>query len=797
MSKTIKTISIVASLVIALVITTLLLLPKLLNTDTFKQQITQQVEQYTGQVLTITGDVKLALFPRLSLHTGAISLSQPTGITSKNTQANRPLLQIASAKIGVKLLPLLQNKFELSKIELNQPQVYFIAAKDGSTSLTELSNKKPSNNLPKTSSTTATNTTTTNSSSARDKTSALGVIAISGISIINGALIVEDQAQNAQYSLNQVNIEAGDILSHTLTPIKISALASINSNTEANTNKIENFAIDIQAQASHSADLSSTTLQQVSARITEIGQSQSARKLSATLNQLSFNQTTQLLDIRTLKLVGDDGKLSPELSIASLVLPTSVFYSNSSNRYVSPIIAFTVAEKNLGLKARGEISVKDWNTQASIQGQIVSEEFMPKNILDFFEIKYAATDKDVLKTSRFSSHFNGSTHGVALHNINFTLDDSHFTGDVSLVNFSDPHYMFDIDLDQINIDRYLPESSDSSSVSNPAKNAHENAAAGLAIMVPLPLFKNMFANGMFRIGNLQANGAKLADIVVDIKSNDKTVVIKPRANLYDGKTDGTITLSSKGDVSTLRIQNHLQDVNFGPLLKDVQVSDKIAGKGTATTDITFTENNGQQTNTGTIVVAVVDGAFKDFDIKKILDDAQDNIDSFRGKEIKQETANVSETSFAQMNATLFLNDNVITNNDLNIKAPAFRISGEGNVDLVSQALEYATSVTVVNTNEGQGGKNRSDLKGLIIPVRFYGDLSKPQYQIDFRALLNENVKRELAIKKDELRLKAAKKLGLIKKDDSVIGDGSEVNKKDFERQLKQKAIEKLFEKLFN
>jgi AsmA protein len=149
-----------------------------------------------------------------------------------------------------------------------------------------------------------------------------------------------------------------------------------------------------------------------------------------------------------------------------------------------------------------------------------------------------------------------------------------------------------------------------------------------------------------------------------------------------------------------------------------------------------------------------------------------------------------------MNATLFLNDNVITNNDLNIKAPAFRISGEGNVDLVSQALEYATSVTVVNTNEGQGGKNRSDLKGLIIPVRFYGDLSKPQYQIDFRALLNENVKRELAIKKDELRLKAAKKLGLIKKDDSVIGDGSEVNKKDFERQLKQKAIEKLFEKLF-
>ncbi len=129
MSKTIKMISTITGLVIALVITAILLLPKLLNTDTVKQQITQQVEQYTGQTLTITGDVKLALFPWLSLHTGAISLSQPNHITSENTQANKPLLQIASAKIGVKLLPLLQNKFELSRIELNQPQVYFITTK--------------------------------------------------------------------------------------------------------------------------------------------------------------------------------------------------------------------------------------------------------------------------------------------------------------------------------------------------------------------------------------------------------------------------------------------------------------------------------------------------------------------------------------------------------------------------------------------------------------------------------------------------------------------------------------------
>jgi AsmA protein len=790
MSKTIKMISTITGLVIALVITAILLLPKLLNTDTVKQQITQQVEQYTGQTLTITGDVKLSLFPWLSLHTGAISLSQPNHITSENTQANKPLLQIASAKIGVKLLPLLQNKFELSRIELNQPQVYFITTKNGSTSLTSITGKKPANNLPDTALTTT--ATTTKNLPASDTISALGAIAISGISIINGELIVEDRAENAQYTLDQINIEADDILSRTPAPIKISALASINTNSEDDANIIETFAIDIQAHVSHSADLLAATLQQVSASITETRQPQSARKLSVTLNQLSFNQKTQLLDIQTLNLTANNGELSPELSIASLVLPLK----NSYNDYTTPIIAFTFQEKTLNLKARGEVSVKDWNTQALIKGQLVSEKFIPKKILDFLEIKYAATDKDVLNISEFSSDFNGSAHGFALHNINFTLDDSNFSGDASLVNFNDPHYMFDIDLDQINIDRYLPKSNDYSSASSSAKNNQRNAAAGLAIIAPIPLFKNIFANGIFRIVDLQANGAKLANIVVDIKSNDKTVIIKPKADLYDGKMDGTITFNDKGDASVLRIENNLQNVNFGPLLQDIQVTEKIAGKGTATTDITFTEKNGQQTNAGTVVVTVLDGAIKDVDIKKILDDVQNNIDSFRGKEIKQETINMSETSFAQMNATLILIDNVITNNDLNIKAPAFRVSGKGDVNLISQTLNYATSVIVVNTNEGQGGKNRSDLKGLTIPVRFYGDLSNPQYQIDFRALLKENIKRELAIKKDQLRLKAEEKLGLIKKDESVTGDNNEASKKDLEQQLKDKIIEKLFEKLF-
>ncbi len=787
MSKTIKTISIVASLLIALVIAGILLLPKLINADTFKQQITQQVEQKTGQKLAINGDIKLSIFPWLSLKTGAIELSQPAGITAKGN-TNKPLLQVSSAQLGVKLLPLLQSKFELGKIVLNKPKLHFVTTKDGSTSLTGLQNASDSSSS--TISDTAQNTSPSQPSSSAGST--LGAIAISGISIIDGDFVFEDQSNNTLYQLSQLEIEAGNISSLKQTPVKMSGLVVANADTS--NDETESFNVALESQISYSDDLSSINLEQLKASI--VGDSQSPladiQKISTSVAELSFNQETQVLDIQNLSLDIDNGKLAPSLSIPSITVTLS--------EHKTSAIDFRLEEKNLELKTRGSIKLQDWDEGLIFKGRIVSEEFSPKKLLKFLEVDYTPTDETVLRNSKFSTDFTGSAHGLSLRNIDFIIDESLLIGDVSLMNFEDPHYMFDLDLNEINVDRYAPIDTNTTAAasSNPAPaSPNQNNTAqksdqsdtGLAIVAPLPLFKKIKANGMFRTTSLQANGAKLSQIVVDVKSKDKKVIIKPKAKLYDGQMDGVITFVDKGDSSTLHITQTLQGVNFGPLLQDTDVTDQINGKGTAKTDITFVEKNGKQTNNGTIAVSVLDGALKDIDIKKILDEAQDNFDSLRGKEVKTKPAKNPETRFAQMNATLNLNNNVITNNDLNIKAPAFRIGGKGAINLTPKTLDYATSVVVVNTNDGQGGKAREDLRGLSIPVRFYGDLTDPEYTIDFAALLKENSRRELDRKKEELRQKAAEKLGLTNKEDPEAP-------KDLETELKEQVIEKLFEKLF-
>lgn len=785
MSKTIKTISIVASLFIALAIAGIFLLPKLLNTDAFKQKITQQIEQQTDQKLVIDGDIQLSLFPWLSLKTGAIKLSQPAGITPKDNPS-KPLLQVTSAQLGVKLLPLLRNQFELGKIVLKQPTLHFVTAKDGSTSLTGLQTP------PKNSSATASSTVQNTSSAlpATDASSTLGAIAISGVSIIDGDITIEDQSNNTRYQLSQLEIETGNISSKEPTLVRMSGVVTTNTNT--NKEQSESFSVAVESQISYSDDLSLVNLQQLKASI--IGDSQSPlagiQKVSTSVAELSFNQQTQALAIQQLQLAIDNGTLTPSLSIPSITA--------TLNQYKTSSIDFRLEEKNLELATRGSIKLQDWNNDVVFKGNIVSESFSPKKLLQFLDIDYTPSDETALQRSKFSTDFTGSAHGLSLRNIDFSIDDSLLIGDVSLMNFEDPHYMFDLDLNEINVDRYIPQetntptstASTTATATKPSqKNTTQNADSSLAIVAPLPLFKKIQADGMFRTTNLQANGAKLSHIVVDVKSKDKEVIIKPKAKLYDGQMNGVITFTDQGDTSTLHIEQTLQGVNFGPLLQDTDITNQVAGKGTAKTDITFIEKNGRQTNNGTIALSVLDGTLKDIDVKQILDEAQDNFDSLRGKAVKKKPAKKPETHFAQMNATLNLNNNVITNNDLNIKAPAFRVAGKGAINLAPKTLDYATSVVVVNTNEGQGGKKREDLRGLSIPVRFYGDLTEPKYKIDFAALLKENSKRQLDRKKEELRQKAAEKLGLSKGD-------TKNSKKDLETELKEKIVEKLFEKLF-
>ncbi|EGG94910.1 AsmA protein [gamma proteobacterium IMCC1989] len=284
----------------------------------------------------------------------------------------------------------------------------------------------------------------------------------------------------------------------------------------------------------------------------------------------------------------------------------------------------------------------------------------------------------------------------------------------------------------------------------------------------------------------------MTNSIINIASTDSTVTITPTVDLYDGKLAGS-TVLQRGKSPTLLIKNTLTGVNLEPLLTDAEVSDQLSGIANINTNIVVSEKSGEPSSKGTIVLSVKNGALKGVDIKKVLDDAQATIDKIRGKNVNQDAeSNTDETRFAELSATLLINNDIITNNDLSMKAPAFRINGQGTVNTAAQTLDYLTSIVIVNTNSGQGGESLNDLKGFTIPVRFTGPLASPKYAIDTKALLKANAGKELDEKKAELKAKADIKKAELK----AKADEKKAKLKEKANEKLKESGKKLFDKLF-
>jgi AsmA protein len=69
------------------------------------------------------------------------------------------------------------------------------------------------------------------------------------------------------------------------------------------------------------------------------------------------------------------------------------------------------------------------------------------------------------------------------------------------------------------------------------------------------------------------------------------------------------------------------------------------------------------------------------------------------------------------------------------KAPLFRLSGAGDIDIGNSTLNYGAKASLVATSKGQGGRDLTNLAGVTVPVRVTGALEKPDITVDFAELI--------------------------------------------------------------
>ena len=307
---------------------------------------------------------------------------------------------------------------------------------------------------------------------------------------------------------------------------------------------------------------------------------------------------------------------------------------------------------------------------------------------------------------------------TASADIKTKFDESSIHAKFSASKFSPLHATFGLDIDRLNLDRYIAP-----------KPAGESKPDGKIDLAPL---KGPTVSGKVQIGALKANGASAGNIKAEIKLAGGKLDVSPySADLYGGRLAGSLSVDANSN--RFEIKDTVTGVMLGPLLRDVAKKDMLDGRATLNLDVTTvgaTVSALKKGLSGSAKIEVKDGAIKGINVAE-------SVRSFKpgsgAKSSQTAGESTKQTDFTEMSASFTIKNGVAHNEDLKAASPFLRLGGAGNIDIGNSTLDYTAKATLAATAKGQGGP--ADVAGITVPVKLSGTFDKPSWNIDYSGVL--------------------------------------------------------------
>jgi AsmA protein len=309
------------------------------------------------------------------------------------------------------------------------------------------------------------------------------------------------------------------------------------------------------------------------------------------------------------------------------------------------------------------------------------------------------------------------------------IDQSQVKAKIGLARFTPPSYSFDIEIDRLNLDRYL--AADKPAASPAPAPAPAIAAPGKSSETPVDLspLKGLNGEGMVRIGALQVRGLRLAEVKAELRAAAGRVDIAPHsARLYEGSVAGDLALDA--NANRISLKETLTEVAIGPLLKDVAEKDYVEGKGDVSLDVSAagaTIEAMKRALGGTAKVHLREGAIKGFDAADILRRTQ----SVVGAQTNREGQRGGRTQFGELKASFRIANGIARNDDLDVQGPGLRIVGSGIIDIGRSRLDYRIIPRLVT---------RADGRGIEAPTHLSGSFDDMEVEVNYGQVLRDTVR---------------------------------------------------------
>ncbi|MFZ0612407.1 MAG: AsmA family protein [Desulfobacterales bacterium] len=429
------------------------------------------------------------------------------------------------------------------------------------------------------------------------------------------------------------------------------------------------------------------------------------------------------------------------------------------------------AVSELALAVKGTVTSATEAPQADLTVAIAA--FSPRKLLaqmgrpDMIE----TADPAALSKMSMQAAIAGGADKISISKGMMTLDDSRIDFTAHITQFSRPDIAFEVTMDRIDLDRYLPPKTPKKPA--PAAGAPES---GPSTGTPPPgkttdtrktdyaALRRLVLDGKLKAGEVIVNKAKLGNLFLHLGAQNGVLQAEPmKVDLYGGTLDlnGNINVSQNTPRGTVKFQ--LKNVQAAPLLKDQVDKDFLGGAATAAGNFSFSgDDTGtiKKTLTGGGDLRFMDGAIKGIDLVAMIQ----NIQAAFGK--GKLNLSSSSTEFTELVVPYAITNGVVSTDQTRLQSHVLDALVVGKADLVSEKLDLRIEPKVVR-KLGRQQDAQKEYSKVTVPVLIGGTFSNPTFTPDLESMAKQQIQEKL-LESDRVQEYIQKK-GLKKYEESAKG----------------------------
>jgi len=409
-----------------------------------------------------------------------------------------------------------------------------------------------------------------------------------------------------------------------------------------------------------------------------------------------------------------------------------------------------VVSMDLSLKAMEQIALQlkgnleNALTTPGVDIDIALEPFSPRELMAALDRPFpvVTSDPKALQRVGLNAHVKGNASNVSITNGILELDESKLKFKLNASEFSRPNLSFDLHLDQINLDRYLPAEPQETMGKKKAASksgAKKGSPAKKGQKTDYTPLRQLIMDGLIQIDKLTVKKARVQDVHLKVTAKNGIINLNPmKLNMYQGSLAGKASVDVRTDTPKSAIKLNVKNIQVNPLLQDVAGKDILEGATHAQLSLNMKGDNAariKKTLNGGGKLTFKNGAIKGIDLAAMVR----NVKVAFG--LAEKSAERPKTDFTELKAPFTIKNGLVNTPKTSLKSPLLRIIASGDADLVKETLDMRVEPKVVGSIKGQGDKSKHS--GLMVPVVISGTFAQPKFRPDLKSAAMQELKQKI------------------------------------------------------